>query len=175
MVWYFINLVWKLGSLKQHFNPFCSIKHSHYSKHQCIWFFEAAEWVQILFERPQFLNKVHKIPKYYPVKKIGLLNHHLDPFWSFTIFNAPTSASTPKWVFEPLKKFLTFSNFVYCLIELSTPPSVFFMSLVAYSPSYSSSCPPTFNVGWNPHCGILFPCIEVVKHSLNLKDWNQVL
>ena len=33
-----------------------------------VWFVEAAEWVSMVFERPETINKVHKVLKEYYVK-----------------------------------------------------------------------------------------------------------
>ena len=33
-----------------------------------VWFVEAAEWVSMVFERPEILNKVYKVLKEYSVK-----------------------------------------------------------------------------------------------------------
>ena len=37
-------------------------------KHTAIWFVEAAEWVSMLFERPESWTKFYKIPKDYCMK-----------------------------------------------------------------------------------------------------------
>ena len=57
--------------------------------------FYAAEWVSILFERPEFVSKVDTVLKEIFCKLFGSFGPHLDPFGSHTILTATTTAQTP--------------------------------------------------------------------------------
>ena len=47
-----MNLVDKIGSLEQHFNPFCSFPNMYIFVLKVVLICKATEWVEMLFKRP---------------------------------------------------------------------------------------------------------------------------
>ena len=120
-------------SLKQHSNPFCSLNNPYSSKHTGIWFCEATESVQKLFERPKIIQKGWYSTQRILCECFSFFGQHPDHFWSHTI--------------------PTLSNFVHESIEPSTSSSIFSWHLVASSQNYSPSRPNILRLGRTPRWG----------------------
>lgn len=68
---YCMNLVQKIMSLKQHLNTFGSLTKPYTCVGGVVQIVKATEWVYMLSEKPEFLNKVYTRFKYYSVNHLA--------------------------------------------------------------------------------------------------------
>lgn len=68
MFWFSVKVGQKIGSHKQHINPFHSLTNLYFCVLKVEWIFEAMERAEILFERPNFSIDFYKVSNYFPVK-----------------------------------------------------------------------------------------------------------
>ena len=82
----------------------------------------------MVFERPEIINKVYKVPKEYSVKFSAFSVNIQTLSVAAQALPLQPLSKPPNLFFDPLKKFPPPSNFVYKSIELYTLPPIFFIS-----------------------------------------------
>lgn len=143
-------------SLKQHFKPFCIHKNPYFCAFRAVQIVRAIKWFEMLLERPYFFGQDFDRTQRLFCIHCSLLEQHLYPLCSFTIFPAPNFSYTAKMFFWPSVKIDTNINF-------------FFMSSGTCSLSNTPLYPNTLCARQHPLCQNF---MTYIKLSIPVPFWS---